>query len=74
MSAPEDAHKRREWSADQVAVEDLVSPMEKVIENRDLARSMGLSARNYVLENHTIEKSAKYHCSLVNMAFEKVFE
>ncbi len=52
----------------------LVTALDRLISNPDLGRRLGENARNFVLENHTVEKYSEYYIGLIFEANSKVFQ
>jgi glycosyltransferase involved in cell wall biosynthesis len=53
--------------------DELVNAMEFLINNEELARDMGNSAREYIIGSHTIEKYSQYFIELIEKTYKKVF-
>ncbi|RPI17208.1 MAG: glycosyltransferase [Ignavibacteriae bacterium] len=57
----------------ELNVNDVVSALEKLIENWGKTKEMGLYAREYAKQNHTIDKVLEYYTGLYKKAYHKVF-
>jgi glycosyltransferase involved in cell wall biosynthesis len=57
----------------ELNAEEIASAMERMVVNSEKTKEMGLYAREFVMQNHTIEKSSVYYSGLYNKAYNKVF-
>lgn len=53
---------------------ELIKALEFFINNRELTKSLGQNASNFVLKNHTVEKYAGYFTGVIQDTYEKVFK
>lgn len=51
----------------------LTAAMETLIKNKDEALNLGKSGREFVIKEHTLEKSAEYYLTLFDKTYWKVF-
>ncbi len=58
----------------QPELKELVTALEFLINNRQLTRELGLNAKDFALENHTIERYADYFLGVVDDTYRKVFK
>jgi glycosyltransferase involved in cell wall biosynthesis len=56
-----------------LSVSELVSAIEKSINDKELTHKLGANARDYAISNHTAEKYVNYFTGLVNKAYKKNF-
>ena len=54
----------------ELNLDSLVYSVKKLIKDQALAKVLGLNARRFVLENHTIDKAAGYYTELINNVYE----
>ena len=57
----------------KLSTEELVRAIEHLINNRELAYKLGNNARNFVINNHTIDKYTGYFLELIQSAYKKNF-
>lgn len=50
---------------------ELINALYKLINDRELTRSMGISGRDFVIKNHTVEKYCDYFVNIINKTYEK---
>lgn len=53
---------------------ELVKAVDSLIRDKEKTRKLGISAREYALSNHTIEKYSEYFLEIVNKAYSKNFK
>jgi glycosyltransferase involved in cell wall biosynthesis len=54
-------------------LKSLIAAIEQLILNPDKTRQLGSKAREFVMKNHTIDKSSRYYLALIQKAYTKVF-
>lgn len=52
---------------------DLMKALYKLIDDRELTRSWGISGRDFVIKNHTVEKYCDYFVNIINKSYEKIY-
>jgi len=55
----------------ELSVNSVVSAMEKLITDRSLTKKLGDAGRDFVLQNHTIEKVSAYYTGLIKKVYSE---
>ncbi len=55
----------------ELSVNSVVSAMEKLITDRSLTKKLGDAGRDFVLQNHTIEKVSAYYTELIKKVYSE---
>lgn len=54
-------------------VNELVSAIEKLLNDKNLTKELGIAGREYAITNHTAEKYIDYFTGIINKAYKKNF-
>lgn len=54
-------------------ISEIVNAIDALLSNIKKAHELGINARKFVLENHTIEKYADYFLNLIDSSYKKHF-
>jgi glycosyltransferase involved in cell wall biosynthesis len=51
---------------------NLINALYKLINDREMTRSLGISGRGFVIKNHTVDKYCDYFVNIINKTYEKI--